>query len=348
MTILAAGCLALAATTTARATIKTNYTEIDLVSDVVSGAAHLDPRLINPWGLVVGGFGEWVADNGSSLVTAYSPSCSSLGYAINVPGPGGPATGTPTGLAANETRGFIITNGLKHARAVLLMATEDGTIAGWNHKVTSSNAVIVIDNSGSGAVYKGLAIAHMTNGAARLYAANFNAGQVDVFDDHFQPVGSFTDTNLPAGFAPFNIKNIHGKLFVTFALQDGSAHDDIPGPGNGFVDIFTPDGTLEQELISQGALNSPWGLALAPPMLGRFRNALLVGNFGDGKINAYDPVTGNLLGHMTAPNGSDLVIDGLWALAFNPVTGRLYFTAGINGEADGLFGYIRVSQPGDL
>ncbi|HXF10259.1 MAG TPA: TIGR03118 family protein [Desulfuromonadaceae bacterium] len=336
----------MAVTTVAAASIKTNYTEVDLVSDVVSNAAHLDPRLINPWGLVTRAGSEWVADNGASLITAYSSSCSPLGYAINIPGPGGPTTGTPTGLAYNNTRAFVLTNGQKRAAAILLTPTEDGTITAWNPHITGSNAVIVIDNSGASAIYKGIAIAHTTNGLIRLYAANFHAGLVEIYDDHFQPVGTFTDTNLPAGFAPFNIKNIRGKLFVTFALQDGSAEDDLPGPGNGFVDIFRPDGTLEQELISQGALNSPWGIAMATSMFGRFRNALLVGNFGDGKINAYNPANGAFLGDMTRANGSDMVIDGLWALEFGSY-GRLYFTAGINGETDGLMGYIRVASSKD-
>jgi uncharacterized protein (TIGR03118 family) len=260
-------------------------------------------------------------------------------------------------LIFNDTRQFVITNGMHHAPSTFLAATEDGTIVAWNYYLTGSNAVIVADNSGSGAVYKGLAIARLTNGTPEIYAANFHAGVVDVFDPQFQYVGSFTDTNLPAGFAPFNIKRFGDTLFVTFALQGPGAHDDQAGPGNGYVDVFAPDGTLLRSFAAQGALNSPWGLAVAPANFGQFGKALLVGNFGDGMINAYDLSTGNLLGHLTRLDGSDLVIEGLWGLDF-PRQGlfgednasgfehsRLYFTAGIHDEADGLFGFIYSNNP---
>jgi len=338
--------------------VSTGYVEVDLVSDIVSNAPNTDARLVNPWGLVPGPGVVWVNDNGPGLTTAYGSSGHPFNFAINIPAPDGTNSGTPSGLVFNDTWKFVITNGTKHAPAALLASTEDGTITAWNLLVTKSNAVIVVDNSESGAVYKGLAIARLTNGTPQLYAANFHAGVVDVFDTHFQHVGSFTDTNLPTGFAPFNIENINGHLFVTFALQDGDAHDDVANPGNGFIDVFDPDGTLAQRLVSQGALNSPWGLAVAPHHFGLYSNALLVGNFGDGLINAYDLSTGDLLGHLTRPDGSDLAIDGLWGLAFSKDgllfehgdgygfgSERLYFTAGSNHEADGLFGFIRINSP---
>lgn len=341
------------------------YAEVDLVSDISSNALYMDAHLVNPWGLVVGPGVEWVNDNGTGLSTVYGAFGLPLSFAINLPAPGGTNTGTPSGLVFNDTWQFVITNTgststnpLPHAPAVLLMATEDGTIAAWNFLVSRSNAVLAVDNSASGAVYKGLAIARLTNGAPQLYAANFHAGTVDVFDGHFRYVESFTDTNLPAGFAPFNLKNIGGKLFVTFALQKPGAHDDQAGPGNGYLDVFNPDGTLVRRFASQGALNSPWGMALAPWNFGPFSHALLVGNFGDGHINAYDLATGNLLGHLTHPGGTDLVIDGLWGLGFSWelasasnldnsefTSPRLYFTAGLNDEADGLFGYIQSVGP---
>jgi uncharacterized protein (TIGR03118 family) len=336
------------------------YTEVDLVSDISSNAPNTDARLVNPWGLLVGPGVEWVNDNGTGLTTVYGAFGFPLSFDINIPAPDGTNAGTPSGLVFNDTWQFVITNnastnGPRHAPAALLMATEDGTIAAWNLFVTGSNAVLAVDNSPSGAVYKGLAIARLTNGAPQLYAANFHAGTVDVFDRHFQYVQSFTDTNVPAGFAPFNIKNIGGKLFVTFALQDGAAHDDVAGPGNGYIDVFNPDGTLVRRFASQGALNSPWGMALAPWNFGPFSHALLVGNFGDGHINAYDLATGNLLGHLTHPDGTDVVIDGLWGLGFAwelpcgfgdfDNSARLYFTAGPNHEADGLFGFIRSVGP---
>jgi uncharacterized protein (TIGR03118 family) len=338
------------------------YTEVDLVSDTVTNVPNTDARLVNPWGLVVGPGVEWVNDNGTGLTTVYGAFGFPLSFAINIPAPDGTNAGTPSGLVFNDTWQFVISNASvtatnfpRRAPATFLMATEDGTIAAWNFFVNGSNAVLAVDNSPSAAVYKGLAIARATNGAPQLFAANFHAGLVDVFDGHFQYVQSFTDTNLPAGFAPFNIKNIGGKLFVTFALQDAKAHDDVPNPGNGYIDVFNPDGTLVRRFASQGALNSPWGMALAPGNFGPFSHALLVGNFGDGHINAYDLATGNLLGHLTHPDGSDLVIDGLWGLGFAwelpcAVVGfdnsaRLYFTAGPNHEGDGLFGFIRSAGP---
>ncbi len=339
------------------------YTEVDLVSDTSSNAPNTDARLVNPWGLVVGPGVEWVNDNGTGLATVYGAFGFPLSFAINIPAPGGTNAGTPSGLVFNDTWQFVITNDAstncaRRAPAALLMATEDGTIAAWNFFVSGSNAVLAVDHSTSSAVYKGLAIARLTNGAPQLYAANFRAGKVDVFDGHFQYVQSFTDTNVPAGFAPFNIKNIGGKLFVTFAMQDAAAHDDVAGPGNGYIDVFNPDGTLVRRFASQGALNSPWGMALAPWNFGPFSHALLVGNFGDGHINAYDLATGNLLGLLTHPDGTDVVIDGLWGLGFAwelPFAGglddsrfsspRLYFTAGPNHEADGLFGFIRSVGP---
>jgi uncharacterized protein (TIGR03118 family) len=339
------------------------YAEVDLVSDIATNAPNTDARLVNPWGLVVGPGVEWVNDNGTGLTTVYGAFGFPLSFAINIPAPDGTNAGTPDGLVFNDTWQFVITNagvtatnGPRHAPATFLMATEDGTIAGWNYFVSRSNAVIAVDNSPFGAVYKGLAIARATNGAPQLYAANFHAGVVDVFDGHFHHVQSFTDTNVPAGFAPFNIKNIVGKLFVTFALQKPGAHDDQANPGNGYIDVFNPDGTLVRRFASQGALNSPWGMALAPWNFGPFSHALLVGNFGDGRINAYELATGNLLGHLTHQDGSDLVIDGLWGLGFAwelpcatvsdlDNSARLYFTAGVNGEADGLFGFIHSAGP---
>ncbi len=334
-----------------------SYVEVNLVSDIATNAPRSDLRLVNPWGLMAGPGVVWVNDNGSGLTTVYVGLGHPFDFAINIAAPDGTNAGTPTGLVFNDTRQFVVTNGVESGPGTFFAATEDGTITAWN-SAAGSNAVIVVDNSGSGAVYKGLAIARLTNGAPQLYAANFHAGVVEVFDTDFQHVGSFTDTNLPAGFAPFNIKNIDGDLYVTFALQDADAHDDQAGPGNGYVDVFAPDGTLLRHLVSQGALNSPWGLAVAPRGFGLFSQALLVGNFGDGLINAYDLSTGSLLGHMTRPDGSDLVIDGLWGLdftkegwfsnghgfAFGPK--RLYFTAGSNHEADGLFGYITPFGPG--
>jgi uncharacterized protein (TIGR03118 family) len=329
------------------------YAQVNRVSDGATNSARTDTRLVNPWGLVAGPGAVWVNDNGAGLTTGYHPSGQTSDFAIQIPPPAGSSNsaGTPTGLVFNDKAQFLITNGTLHGPATFLVATEDGTICAWNRSVTGSNAVIVVDNSGSGAVYKGLAIACATNGTPQLYAANFHAGTIDVFDENFQFVQSFADTNLPAFSAPFNVKTIRGLLFVTFAIQkQPDLHDDLAGAGNGSVDIFDTDGALLRSFATGGVLNSPWGLAVAPANFGAFSHALLVGNFGDGKINAFNLVSGKSLGNLTQTDGTDLVIDGLWGLTFDQQESaghecdfdseRLYFTAGLNGEADGLFGYV--------
>ncbi len=360
MMLAAAGLVTCFNATTARADSGgTNeaYVQVNLVSDGATNAAHTDARLVNPWGIVAGPDAVWVNDNGPGLTTVYRPSGEPSEFAIFIPPPAGSSNsaGTPNGLILNQTGKFVITNSTHHAPSTFLMATEDGTIAAWNRSITGSNAVIVVDNSASGAVYKGLAIAHDSNGAPQIYAANFHAGTVDVFDGNFQPVQSFTDTNLPALFAPFNVKNIRGYLFVSFAKQKlPDMHDDDAGPGNGFVDIFGTDGTLLRSFAANGVLNSPWGMVVAPGNFGKFSHALLVGNFGDGKINAFNLLTGQSLGNLTQADGTDIVIDGLWGLAFERdedsdhdcdfAADRLYFAAGLNSEADGLLGYIHVAK----
>jgi uncharacterized protein (TIGR03118 family) len=349
-----AGMLALAFGTTAAAAKQTNtntvtgYVKVDLVSNVASNAPHTDARLVNAWGLVSGPGLIWVNNAESGLTTTYRPGGGTFKGAIRVPSPDGTNNGAPTGLAQNNSFfNFVITNGIRRGSAQFLMSTENGTIAAWSRLVSKSDATIVVDRSGSNSVYKGLALARLTNGTPRLYATDFHNGRVDVFDRRFQYVGSFTDTNVPAGFAPFNVRNIDGNLFVTFAKQElPDMEDDDPGPGNGFVDEFAPDGTLIRRVISQGALNSPWGLAVAPKNFGQFSRALLVGNFGDGKINAYDPDTGDFLGTLKDPDGNDIVIEGLWGLEFADGK-RLYFTAGPDDEEGGLFGFIRKALPKD-
>ena len=355
--IIAVGCLALLPGTLLaqeKKTQPTGYIQQNLVSDVVSNAAQLDPLLVNPWGIVAGEKTVWVNDNGTGLTTAYGPLGKTNAFAIHVPAPGGGA-GAPSGLVFNDTGKFVISNATKHAASTFLIATENGTIVAWNQKITGSNGVIVVDNSNSGAVYKGLAIARDTNGTPHLYAANFHAGVVDVFDTNFHYEHSFTDGELPDGYAPFNVRRIHGQLFVAFALQKlPELKDDQAGPGNGYVDIFDKDGTLLRRFASGGALNSPWGMAYAPARFGKFSNSLLIGNFGDGTINSYNILTGKFLGTLSDPAGNPIVIPGLWGLTFERepkedhecdfAAARLYFTAGINDEADGLFGVIHSAS----
>jgi uncharacterized protein (TIGR03118 family) len=266
--------------------------------------------------------------------------------AVAIPGPAGSKLpGAPTGAVFNPTTDFAVAPGQP---AKYIYATEDGTIAAWN---TGNAAVLKVDLSALGTVYKGLALAS-SGGKNYLYATNFNAGRVEVFDANFAPValsGSFSDPNLPTNFAPFNIQNVGGKLYVTYAKPDAAKHDDVSGPGNGYVNIFDTSGKLLQRFVSKGPLNSPWGVVMAPGGFGGFGGALLVGNFGDGLINAFNPATGAWLGALRDGSGKALSIDGLWSLTFgNGSKGgdshTLYFTAGITGggkvEDHGLFGSI--------
>jgi uncharacterized protein (TIGR03118 family) len=237
--------------------------------------------------------------------------------------------------------------------AAFLFATEDGTISGWNPGA-GTQSIIAVDEAnnpaagdeamGVGAVYKGLAIGQGANGP-QLFAANFRHGSVDVFDQNFNMVNSFTDPNLPQGFAPFNVQVLDGKLFVTFAEQDSAKHDDVAGAGNGFVDEFNLDGTLIQRVASNGPLDSPWGLAIAPQSFGKLAGDLLVGNFGDGMINAFNLDTGRFQGALKGADGKPIVVGDLWAIspgngAAGGSSSTIYFTAGVKNEAQGLFGSI--------
>jgi uncharacterized protein (TIGR03118 family) len=354
--LVAAGALAFAATPAiADHGSRTNsgYLQFNLVSDISTNAFRTDARLLNPWGLAAGPGSIWVNDNHSGLTTVYGPSGRRSDFAINIPAPGG-GPAAPTGLVFNDTSKFVISNGNRHDESTFVMSTEDGTLTAWSQRISGPDAVIVATTPD--AVYKGLALARDTNGAPHIYAANFHGGVVDVFDGQFQYVSSFTDSNLPPNFAPFNVRNIRGKLFVTFALQKlPDAEDDQAGPGNGYIDIFDTDGTMLRHFASQGVLNSPWGLAVAPANFGKFSRALLVGNFGDGTINAFDLLSGKSLGPLTQPNGDPIVIAGLWALSFERDevfdrecefnAQRLYFTAGPNDEEDGLLGLIQPVSP---
>jgi uncharacterized protein (TIGR03118 family) len=340
------------------------YQQTNLVSNLAGIARDIDPNLRNPWGLSAGPATPWwVADNGTGVSTLYTgngrpfPLLGPLVVVIPPP-PGSPAgtTAAPTGMVFNSTRGFVVSQGSKSGPSLFIFATEDGTIAGWSSDVDETHAILAVNHSAAGAVYKGLAIGSASAGPV-LYAANFHAGTIEVFDQHFQPVslaGSFTDPNLPPpssghpGFAPFGIQNINGHLFVTYALQDAAQHDDVAGAGNGFVDVFDLDGHFLQRFASQGSLDSPWGVALAPNDFGPFSQAVLVGNFGDGRINAFNPSTGAFLGQLADSKGTPLEIEGLWGLAFGNdlLAGKhneLFFTAGIHDEADGLFGTVTAA-----
>ena len=336
-----------------------SYVQSNLVSDIPGLAAHTDPNLKNPWGTSVGpGSPIWVSDNHAGVTTLYDGAGNAQSLVVAIPAPlsaGAGAVGAPTGQAFNtfdpSSSDFVISQDGKSGPAFFLFATEDGTIAGWNPSVDKTHAIIAVDRSTAtdgvgdvGANYKGLALVTMSSGKF-IYATSFRFGRVDVFDSHFNLVNSFTDPTVPTGFAPFGIHNIGGKLYVTFAKQGPGKNDDDARPGNGFVDVFSPNGDLLQRLVSRGKLNSPWAVTLAPTTFGAFGGDILVGNFGNGRINAYDPTTGMFQGELSGPGGGPIAIDGLWGLRFAPATpgatpNTLFFTAGLNHEADGLFGTL--------
>lgn len=333
------------------------YLQTNLVSDDSPDskakfmANNTDPNLINPWGISYGpGTPFWVSDNGTGKATLYNgagqPFPVGSPLMVNIPPAG---AGTPTGQAFNTANGSGAFN-----RDLFLFASEDGTLSGWRGALGTTAEVLQLSSPDN--VYKGLAMATIVTNSY-LYAANFRAGTIDVLKGNAGApdlTGRFTDPNLPAGYAPFNIQNINGNLFVTFAKQDAAKHDDVAGPGNGFVDKFDLNGNLITRLITNGPLNSPWGLALAPEKFGKFSKDLLVGNFGDGKINAFDPSSGAFLGNLKDVNGNDIIIDGLWGLIVgNGGNGgdldKLYFSSGPNDEMAGLFGSLAPAPlPGSL
>jgi uncharacterized protein (TIGR03118 family) len=331
------------------------YEQTNLVSNIPGMAKFTDKNLKNPWGIAFGPKTPfWVADNGAGVATMYKGNGTLQPLVVTIPPPKGQTSpAAPTGIVFNSTDDFVVSKNGKSGPAVFIFATEDGTLSGWNPKVDRTNAILEVNNpdTNTGPVYKGLASGR-DKGDDLLFAANFRFGRVDVFNSKFKQVSHFTDHNVPSGFAPFGIRNINGLLYVTFAKQDDAKHDDVAGAGNGFVDVFNTDGHLIKHLISRGALNSPWGLALAPSDFGRFSHALLVGNFGDSTINAFNPRNGDFLGTLKDKDGNPLGrgsnpvgSKGLWGLTFG--NGRqagdrdtLFFTAGINDEADGLFGAI--------
>jgi uncharacterized protein (TIGR03118 family) len=327
------------------------YKQTNLVSDGAVPARITDPQLKNPWGIAaIPGSPFWIADNGSGVSTLYSGLGDIVPLTVTIPPPKGSpkgTTATPTGIVWNPNgQQFLVAPQLA---ALFIFATEDGTISAWNPTVDLHNAVLEVDNSqgGNGAVYKGLALATNSSGVF-LFATNFRDGTVDVFDSSFKPAklsGSFRDRRIPPGYAPFGIALVDGNLFVTYALQDAAKHDDQAGPGRGFVDVFDTDGHLITRFASRGSLNSPWGIARAPLDFGGFSSRILIGNFGDGRINAFDS-EGDFRGSLRDRSGRSIKVDGLWSIAFgtalasDPAT--LYFTAGTNHEADGLFGSLQA------
>jgi len=328
-----------------------NFLQTNLVSDVPGLAMATDPSLVNPWGLIASSTSPfWVSDNGTGLSTLYTGQGAIVPLTVNIPNNAGTNSppGTPTGIVFNDSQfGFNVTEGTKSGSSVFIFDTLDGTISGWSPGVDFTNAIIAVKNPG--AVYTGLAISH-DGDRVLLFAADHSKGTIDVFDQGFKPVtnlpGNFTDPKLPAGASPFNVQTINDQLYVEYTATIPGKNGG-PAQHTGFVDVYNTDGTLARRLVSGGVLDSPWGVALAPSNFGQFSNDLLVGNFGNGHINAFNATTGKFAGELIANNGQAFEEDHLWALRFGNGaaagnSNTLFFTAGINGENDGLLGSLQA------
>jgi uncharacterized protein (TIGR03118 family) len=323
------------------------YAVTPLVSDGAVAAAFNDASLKNPWGVAFNPNGfVWVANNGAANSTLYDGTGKPQSLVVAVPGAAG-APGKPTGIVFSGSANFVVSKNGVSGPSRFIFASEDGVISGWAPNVDGTHALLAADNSAEHSAYKGLALA--ANGQGNfLFATDFHNARVDVFDAAFHRVhwaGAFLDPKLPAGYAPFGIQNLQGNLYVSYARQDVDARDEVAGRGLGLVNVFDASGKLIRRVANGGRLNAPWGLAMAPADFGRFSNALLVGNFGDGRISAYDARSGEFLGQLRGPDGRRLAISGLWGLAFgnglsSQPTGTLFFAAGTNDEANGTYGRI--------
>jgi len=320
-----------------------SYSQVNLVSDTAGfGANRIDTSLRNAWGIAIGATGTfWIAANHSGSTVVYDNNGLQKLSPVKIPLKSNPTGASPTGVVFNTTAADFVIPG--NGKSSFIYSTEDGILSAWNSS-TGGATMTVADRSAANAVYKGLALA-TDAGANFLYATDFHNGKVDVYDNNFTLVTTkpFNDPNIPAGFAPFNIQNIGGQLYVTYAKQKPDKMDDTAGVGNGFVDIYTPAGTLVKRFATQGTLNSPWGIVQAPSGFGQVANAILVGNFGDGFINVFD-ASGVYQGQLKQGSNA-IVIKGLWALTFDNVApadpNLLYFTAGPNEESHGVFGYLK-------
>jgi uncharacterized protein (TIGR03118 family) len=332
--------LVLAATSFSVATARADtYSWSNLQSDIAGVATHVDRNLVNPWGMSVSRNGTiWVSDNGTGVATLYHQDGIAVPLVVTIPTAArNKGVGNPTGQVFNGTPFFQVTKNGNSAPAFFIFVSEDGSISGWNPTLDQTHAIIAVDNGTNRgvnrAIYKGATLG-VANGHNFLYVTNFHTGRVETYDENFQQVNptGFVDATLPAGYAPFGIRNINGQIVVTYALQDHKKEDDVAGPGNGFVNVFDTSGKFIRRLVSRGHLNAPWGLALVEG------DELWIGNFGDGIINNYDPTTGAFLGTINRADGTPLQFDGLWDMLV--LGDGVYFTAGIADEAHGLFGLI--------
>jgi uncharacterized protein (TIGR03118 family) len=325
-----------------------SYKPAYLTADQTGKAPNTDPNLINPWGISFSSTGDfWVSDNNSGFSTLYNTTGVPQSLIVTIPSASGVGTGTPTGTVFNGTTGFVVAQNGKSGVASFLFDSEDGVITGWNPTVNPTVAIIAVNNSSSGAVYKAMELAN--NGTGNfLYVCNFFSAKVEVYDQNFKPAtlsGSFTDPHLPSGYAPHNIRNINGQLYVAYAKQNATKTDAVLGKGLGIVNVFDLNGNFIKRFAMKGTLNAPWGLALATANFGTFSNDILVGNLGDGTVNAFDPTTGAFLGQLSTSAGKPIKISGLWGLMFGNggmggLKDTLYFTSGPNAYAHGRFGSI--------
>lgn len=344
--------LALAITALTLSASAQHYKQTNLVADQSGVAPATDPNLVNPWGLSRGSATPWwVSDNGTGLATLYDGTGAARSLVVTVPtgDPSVSSTGTPTGTLFNGGTGFDLAPGKP---ALFLFVTEDGTISGWNPGVNATKAVIKV-NTKSASVFKGAALATIqfpfVGESTFLYVADFRKGRIQVYDSSFHHIHAmdnlFRDDRLPSGYAPFNVQNIGGELYVTFAQQDDQKHDEVDGAGRGYVDVFSPLGFLLRRMEHTHWLNGPWGLALASGDFGIYSHDLLVGQFGSGVIAVYDPVTGQFKGVLRDASDNPIANKGLWGLSFGsdgasgPAT-TLYFSAGVDSESHGLFGTV--------
>ncbi len=346
LNLLLTPAILLAIAMTANAQSPNVYRVVNLVSNVAGVAAVTDPNLVDAWGISNSNTPFWVSDHGNGLTTVYSGAGVASSTVVAIPPASGSGTGKPTGqVQNNQGAAFTLANA---GNASFIFCTEDGLIAGWNSG-SAKLGEIKVNNSAKNAVYKGMAIGASAAGGT-IYAANFRSGKIDVWGPGFAPLtlaGSFSDPAVPTGFAPFNIWNVNNTLYVEYAKQDSNQFLDVAGAGNGYVAAFDLNGNLLQHLVSNGPLNSPWGVAIAPAGWGAFGGALLVGNFGDGHINAFNATTGASLGALQDSNGNPLAISGLWGLLFGTGTkadvNTLFFVAGMpdgSSIARGLLGTI--------
>lgn len=323
----------------------------NLGSDIAGVAERVDSNLVNPWGIVPSANNTiWIANNGTGTSTLYNtdgvPVPVGHPLVVTIPAAASNTEGAnPTGIVFNSAgSGFVVSQNGHSGPSIFIFVSEDGSISGWNPQVSPTAAIRAVDPGTEEVIYKGAALGTTASGP-RLFVTNFHGAKVEVYDQNFVEIetpNAFVDPNLPAGYAPFGIRNVNGLIYVTYAKQDAEGEDDVPGPGFGFLDAFSTNGHFLKRLISHGALNAPWGLVLASHNFGRFHDALLIGNFGDGRINAYNPLSGSFLGTLSKTDGTPLAFDGLWGLHF--IGDDLFFTAGIAHEDHGLFGVIGTDK----